>query len=73
MAAVIGAISRPEDSVALIQIDATTNPGNSGGPLIDLNGKAIGINTVGGAEGNISFALPINSPKDNHRRIKIRN
>ena len=63
MAAVIGAISRPEDSVALIQIDATTNPGNSGGPLIDLNGKAIGINTVGAPRGNIGFALPINLAK----------
>ena len=54
IAAALNAISGHEDSVALIQIDATTNPGNSGGPLIDLSGKAIGINTVG-APGKCRF------------------
>ena len=63
MAAAIGAISGKEESVVLIQIDATTNPGNSGGPLIDLSGKAIGINTVGAPRENIGFALPINLAK----------
>jgi len=48
----------------LVQTDAAINPGNSGGPLIDINGKAIGINTamVFFAE-NIGFALPINNAK----------
>lgn len=63
MAAAINAVSGSEDSVALIQIDAATNPGNSGGPLIDLSGKAIGINTVGAPMGNVGFALPINLAK----------
>ena len=63
MAAAINAISKLEDSVALIQIDAAINPGNSGGPLVDLNGKAIGINTVGAPRENVGFALPINLAK----------
>lgn len=47
-----------------LQTDAAINPGNSGGPLIDLNGKAVGINTaiVPYAQG-IGFAVPINMAK----------
>lgn len=54
-----------EELTDLIQTDAAINPGNSGGPLLDLNGKAIGINTAvaQGAE-NIGFALPINLVKE---------
>ncbi len=48
----------------LIQTDATINEGNSGGALIDTNGKLIGINSVkiSNAEG-IGFAVPINIVK----------
>ena len=51
----------------VIQTDAAINPGNSGGPLIDAEGRVIGINsqieTGGGGDGNvgIGFAVPINT------------
>ena len=73
-AAAIGTISKPEDLIVLIQIDATANPGNSGGPLVDLSGRAIGINTVGAPRENIGFALPINlAKKDIADTLKIKN
>jgi len=55
----------------LIQTDAAVNPGNSGGPLVDMNGKAIGINAamVHQAE-NIGFALPVNSTKRDLKEVK---
>ncbi len=60
----------------VIQTDAAINPGNSGGPLIDSEGRVIGINsqiqTGGGAEGNvgIGFAVPINTAREVAEQIE---
>jgi S1-C subfamily serine protease len=42
----------------LIQTDAAANPGNSGGPAIDKQGRVVGVLVAGGGE-NLNFAVPI--------------
>ena len=58
-------IGRPITNV--IQTDAAINPGNSGGPLLDSNGKFIGMNTAiyspSGGSAGIGFAIPADSVK----------
>ncbi|MEZ6048051.1 MAG: trypsin-like peptidase domain-containing protein [Planctomycetaceae bacterium] len=49
---------------SIIQIDAAVNPGNSGGPLLDTQGKLIGVNTAiaskNGQNAGVGFAIPVN-------------
>ncbi len=59
-----------------IQTDASINRGNSGGPLININGEAVGINTAifsptGGSIG-IGFAIPIDMAKEVLPQLKDR-
>ena len=64
ISASLGSGGEMEHLRGVLQTDVAINQGNSGGPLIDLNGDAIGINTaiIFGAQ-NIGFSIPINWAK----------
>ncbi len=56
---------RTAGGATLVQTDAATNPGNSGGPMLDRNGAVIGITTMGytGREG-LNFGVAIDHARD---------
>ncbi len=74
---IVSALSRslPKDTyVPFIQTDAAVNPGNSGGPLFDLDGQVVGVNSQiysrsGGYMG-VSFAIPSNIVKNVTDQLK---
>jgi serine protease Do len=62
-----------DDPMSYVQTDAPINPGNSGGPLVDSEGRVVGINTFiltqsGGSEG-IGFAVPSNVVLSSYSQI----
>jgi serine protease Do len=53
-----------------LQTDASINPGNSGGPLVDKEGRIVGINTLGVGWGAIGLSIPSNEVKRIVARLK---
>jgi serine protease Do len=74
---VVSAVARqlePESPMIYVQTDAAINPGSSGGPLVDLRGRLMGINTLiasqaGGFEG-LGFAAPSNIVRSVYEQIR---
>ena len=54
---------REFDGVEMIQLAIPVEPGNSGGPLLDLQGRVQGIITLKAMSANLGFAMPINALK----------
>jgi serine protease Do len=74
---IVSAVGRQleiDDPMVYIQTDAPINPGNSGGPLVDTEGRVVGINTLilsqGGGNEGLGFAAPSNIVKTVFEQIK---
>ncbi len=62
---------KTENLDGLIQTDAAINQGNSGGPLLDMQGTVIGVNVaVAGNSENIGFALPVDMVKNVYASVE---
>jgi serine protease Do len=76
---IVSAVARqrvPDDPMVYLQTDAPINPGNSGGPLVDAQGRVVGISTFiisqsGGNEG-VGFAVPSNIARNVFEQIVSR-
>ena len=61
----------PRSYMEFLQTDAAINPGSSGGPLFDLDGRVVGINAALNKEGQgIAFAIPANMAREIVLRLR---
>ncbi len=76
---IVSAVARSDNAdrpVPYIQTDAPINPGSSGGALVDMNGRLVGITsfmvTEGGGNDGLGFALPSNLVQIIYQELKAR-
>jgi serine protease Do len=74
---IVGAVARqlePDSPMIYVQTDASINAGSSGGPLVDLRGQVVGINTLilsrTGAYEGVGFAAPSNIVRTVYEHIR---
>jgi serine protease Do len=74
---IVSAIARqlePDSPMVYVQTDASINPGNSGGPLVDSQGRLVGLNTLiisaSGNNSGLGFAAPSNIVRTVFEQIK---
>lgn len=68
----INALRKEGDELALIQIDAVLNPGNSGGPVLDGEGRVIGVVVSGIPGANVNFAIAVDRLREFLRQPRLR-
>jgi S1-C subfamily serine protease len=56
----VTALRRSGETLHRIQVDASLNPGSSGGPMLDLDGKVVGVVVAGIKGAGVNFAIPTN-------------
>jgi hypothetical protein len=67
----VTSLRRKEGSLDQIQVDAVLNPGNSGGPVLDAQGKVIGVVVSGVVGMGVNFAIPVSKVRQFLHRPEI--